>query len=882
MFHPFPTKKLRPSLKFFVSLEGDIVDSLGSPPSHMSKSINLSVPSALSTAGTNNNNAKSPRRSPRPPVATVVTGATSQGATGMEKGKWQVFADAVVATQFKAVPTVDTVIPRSSVDAVVNALMQPKWWESDEKFGSTRVSLVQKERFGRVLYLRSVKTRVGPANVRLRLWTTQWAEQLAEGKSVVNMHCFDDLEKCHLVSRFVVSPQQGGAVKVVYEEVASSQKMALKLAQNKIRKAHQYVLSLVAAQVAKNAGAVAVGPSTSPRRQSSESGDAHNPRSDTPPNDGGGTGDTSQRSNTDAIPEATTSREDLTEDEEADLFGDESDVVGMELLSWEELPLEAVREQIRKPYPEGVLVSNRDWRLRTYKNVFVGNEAVDWIVEHYAVSRDGAVLLMREIQRQGWLQHVKNEHQFKDDHLFFVWKDPGKNSNNNNNNSIPDDGSELVPAKSSSAPSMAFRAGAGAAVGGTTVRAAAASPATTTAATSTTITTPAPTPAVPALPRPAPGALDEWKTWAGEASFEAKLLAVALFGLFISHISGATNMFFLMVALAAVAASRYGRSNLDDELRAVRRKLVDVERRLAEGIAAGTKVSPTATTAAAIEPDRDIAKLLVHHKAEIEQIRAELGDEIDPTLHDDIFLLRFVLSMKTVAASVDGVRKCLAWRKENASLLAMVDRNEHVPCHAIIKRYAVSDHHSTPLKDGSPLLVTRAGLCDLSSLLAHVTQAELVDWLMWLNEHAFRECDQITRKTGRLTKLVRVNDMMGASLMQDRGFFSAVGKSSKTAAFVWPQLVEKNIILNPPSLMSVLLKVAATFLSANTMAKVAMCKGNTIKGDMDDCPFASKRFNRADLPTFMGGLCTHEGLGCIGNVPNDCVDLSWQQHLPKQ
>ncbi len=42
-------------------------------------------------------------------------------------------------------------IDSTSVDFVVNTLMQPRWWESEEKFGTTRISLVQKQRFGRVL-----------------------------------------------------------------------------------------------------------------------------------------------------------------------------------------------------------------------------------------------------------------------------------------------------------------------------------------------------------------------------------------------------------------------------------------------------------------------------------------------------------------------------------------------------------------------------------------------------------------------------------------------------------------------------------------------------------------------------------------------------------
>jgi hypothetical protein len=71
-------------------------------------------------------------------------------------------------------------------------------------------------------------------------------------------------------------------------------------------------------------------------------------------------------------------------------------------------------------------VGPRDHRLKTYQNVFVGAEAVDWLVERYPLSRENAVLLMRELQRNGWLVHVRNEHDFTDDHVFFLWKDANR------------------------------------------------------------------------------------------------------------------------------------------------------------------------------------------------------------------------------------------------------------------------------------------------------------------------------------------------------------------------------------------------------------------------------------------------------------------------
>ncbi len=45
-------------------------------------------------------------------------------------------------------------------------------------------------------------------------------------------------------------------------------------------------------------------------------------------------------------------------------------------------------------------MGSREQRLRTYHNVFVADEAVDWLVEHYPVSRRQAVRMMCELQQQ--------------------------------------------------------------------------------------------------------------------------------------------------------------------------------------------------------------------------------------------------------------------------------------------------------------------------------------------------------------------------------------------------------------------------------------------------------------------------------------------------
>jgi hypothetical protein len=150
----------------------------------------------------------------------------SPGRSSLEKGKWHVFSDAQMAT-FKSVPAVELSIPETTVDFVVKTLMSPKWWESENKYSTTHVSLVGALSQGRVIYLRNVKTSVGPAKFRLRLWVTQWAMELEMGSCVI-AHCNDEFDSCHLVSKFMVLPDKDkpNGVLVRYEELTSSPKFA--------------------------------------------------------------------------------------------------------------------------------------------------------------------------------------------------------------------------------------------------------------------------------------------------------------------------------------------------------------------------------------------------------------------------------------------------------------------------------------------------------------------------------------------------------------------------------------------------------------------------------------------------------------------------------
>ena len=69
--------------------------------------------------------------------------------------------------------------------------------------------------------------------------------------------------------------------------------------------------------------------------------------------------------------------------------------------------------------PRGLKIEDRSHKLQSYKNCFIGKEAVNWLVAHLSVSRAQAVHLGRGLVAAGLLRHVLDEHDFEDDEFFY-------------------------------------------------------------------------------------------------------------------------------------------------------------------------------------------------------------------------------------------------------------------------------------------------------------------------------------------------------------------------------------------------------------------------------------------------------------------------------
>ena len=83
----------------------------------------------------------------------------------------------------------------------------------------------------------------------------------------------------------------------------------------------------------------------------------------------------------------------------------------------EKLSLQEIADRFRR----GIKVKDRSYRAKSYKDVFIGSKAVDWLIRnHLANSRQEAVEVGRALMNQmNLFHHTSGDLPFRDDYLFY-------------------------------------------------------------------------------------------------------------------------------------------------------------------------------------------------------------------------------------------------------------------------------------------------------------------------------------------------------------------------------------------------------------------------------------------------------------------------------
>ena len=258
-----------------------------------------------------------------------------------------------------------------------------------------------------------------------------------------------------------------------------------------------------------------------------------------------------------------------------------------------------------------------------------------------------------------------------------------------------------------------------------------------------------------------------------------------------------------------------------------------------------------------------IKDLITEHRERIDQLKQNLvndAPEFDESKHDDLWLLRFILShKKKIPAATKAAKYTLKFRKEHK--LDDVDLRFHPPgptaqCDGLLRYAEYTDKEDTfqwTLPDDSkgPVTFIRYAGLDQHQLVKHVAEEDWLASFLYCSEWSHQWADRTSRVTGRLTKNVRLVDLNGMKVLD----FSMTnskrdGKVMNLMEDCYPQLLQAVYVVNPPIWISTIWDLCRPLMPKRVVAKFDIIR--PAKKDKDR-ELLLQFIDESNLPTKFGG-----------------------------
>lgn len=244
-----------------------------------------------------------------------------------------------------------------------------------------------------------------------------------------------------------------------------------------------------------------------------------------------------------------------------------------------------------------------------------------------------------------------------------------------------------------------------------------------------------------------------------------------------------------------------------------------------------------------------ISDLLTKHSAAIDSVRQIIqADDVGNKLYnkgdnakryDDIWILRFVLSHNgNVTAAAKAVLKTIEFREEKKM-------NELGDIRHRLQNFGDSRHSNSACEPlpGFPqmnsccgencsfivlpdvnrglILYCDVGQVDMDKIADEVSEENQMDSLLYSNEATFQVLDDVTRRTGRLTKQLKMIDMGNVSVRKmNRAYLKRDAACSKALEDYYPQQLGTMFVANGPAWLSTFWSALRPFFPKRMVEKV--------------------------------------------------------------
>lgn len=249
------------------------------------------------------------------------------------------------------------------------------------------------------------------------------------------------------------------------------------------------------------------------------------------------------------------------------------------------------------------------------------------------------------------------------------------------------------------------------------------------------------------------------------------------------------------------------------------------------------------------DPRPLVKDLLAKYRKEVDHVIEGLKDDplYVPTKHDDLWVLRFVMShkgsfKKSVKAALKAAKHTLLFRKEHKlderDIRYLTPGTDKAACPEMKEMLQYADDDTflwcLPRADGPVVAFVRFKGYDQNALVGKVDKSCWLPTFVYLTEWAFQWIDYVTRKTGRLTKNVRLIDFKGMGMLEiNREVASRDAAAMKVTEDCYPQLLQTILICHSAGWMQGLWRLLRPLMPRRTVEKVDFISPSTNDKERD-------------------------------------------------
>jgi len=240
------------------------------------------------------------------------------------------------------------------------------------------------------------------------------------------------------------------------------------------------------------------------------------------------------------------------------------------------------------------------------------------------------------------------------------------------------------------------------------------------------------------------------------------------------------------------------------------------------------------------QDERPLVKdLLEKHANKIAELKAILEKEESYSAehYDDLWVLRFLLSHKKVSKASKAAIHTMNFRQER-KMNEMGDvrwrANDHTdpqsdrifPCQRKYMEFCKTKDalmFTQPDPDRGVVQIIFPGKIDMTGVVDNMTADELLEGYLLGNEVVFQIVDEVTRRTGRLTKVLRIMDGSDFALSSfNSDYIKRDAAANKQLEDFYPQLLGTVVYANMPGWAHAIWRMFKPFFPKRFVEKVAV------------------------------------------------------------